>query len=41
MIASGSTANVSINAGWTKEEAEILKICLMKFGLGRWTKLHK
>ena len=41
MKSSGSLANVSVNSGWTKEETEILKICLIKFGLGRWTKLEK
>ena len=41
MQASGSTSNVALQGGWTPEEIQILKICLMKFGLGRWTALVK
>ena len=25
--------------GWTKEEAQILKLCLMKQGIGRWVQI--
>lgn len=25
--------------GWTKEEAQILKLCLMKHGVGRWIQI--
>lgn len=25
--------------GWTKEEAQILKLCLMKLGVGRWIQI--
>lgn len=26
--------------GWTREEAHTLKLCLMKYGVGRWTQIH-
>ena len=28
--------NFTPSPGWTKEEAAILKLCLMKYGVGRW-----
>lgn len=31
--------NFTPSPGWTKEEAQILKLCLMKFGVGRWTQI--
>ena len=28
--------NYALSPGWTRQEVEILKIALMKFGVGRW-----
>jgi len=30
-----------LSPGWDPREAEILKIALMKFGVGRWVKISK
>ena len=30
-----------LSPGWDPREAEILKIALMKFGVGRWVKIAK
>ena len=38
---SKSLHNYTLSPGWTKEEVEILKIALMKFGIGRWKKIKK
>ncbi|KAK9907336.1 hypothetical protein WJX75_001686 [Coccomyxa subellipsoidea] len=31
--------NFTPSPGWTKEEAAILKLCLMKYGIGRWVQI--
>lgn len=31
--------NFTPSPGWTKEEAQILKLCLMKHGVGRWVQI--
>ena len=31
--------NFTPSPGWTKEEAQILKLCLMKYGVGRWVQI--
>lgn len=31
--------NFTPSPGWTKEEAHLLKLCLMKFGIGRWVQI--
>ena len=31
--------NFTPSPGWTKEEANILKLCLMKYGVGRWVQI--
>ena len=33
--------NYSLSPGWTKEEVDVLKILLMKFGVGKWTSIYK
>ena len=38
---SPSFSNMALSSGWEKEENEALAILLMKFGLGRWTKIIK
>jgi hypothetical protein len=38
---SKSLHNYTLSPGWTKEEVEILKVALMKFGIGRWKKIKK
>ena len=37
MIAeSKSLHNNTLSPGWTRQEVEVLKIALMKFGIGKW-----
>ncbi len=36
---SKSLWNYSLSPGWTKEEVEILKLALMKFGIGKWNQI--
>lgn len=36
---SASLWNFTPSPGWTKEEAQILKLCLMKYGVGRWVQI--
>ena len=36
---SKSLWNYSLSPGWTLEEVKVLKLALMKFGIGKWTKL--
>jgi hypothetical protein len=36
---SKSLHNYTLSPGWTKEEVDILKITLMKFGIGKWKKI--
>lgn len=31
--------NFTPSPGWTREEAHILKLCLIKFGIGRWVQI--
>ena len=31
--------NFTPSPGWSKEEAAILKLCLMKCGVGRWVQI--
>lgn len=31
--------NFTAAPGWTKEEAQILKLCLMRHGVGRWVQI--
>lgn len=38
---SKSLHNYTLSPGWTKEEVEILKIALMKYGIGKWKKIQK
>jgi hypothetical protein len=38
---SKSLHNYTLSPGWTKDEVEILKLCLVKFGIGRWKKIIK
>lgn len=38
---SKSLHNYTLSPGWTKEEVEVLKIALMKFGIGKWKKIQK
>eukprot|EP00033_Pygsuia_biforma_P005230 GCRY01005750.1.p1 GENE.GCRY01005750.1~~GCRY01005750.1.p1 ORF type:complete len:216 (+),score=23.56 GCRY01005750.1:108-755(+) len=36
---SQSLWNFSLNPGWTKVEAEILRACMIKYGWGKWTRI--
>jgi hypothetical protein len=36
LCSSRSLWNYALSPGWTAQEVEILKIALMKFGIGRW-----
>lgn len=38
---SRSLHNYTLSPGWSKEEVEILKIALMKFGISRWKHIIK
>ena len=38
---SKSLHNYTLSPGWTKNEVEILKVALMKFGIGKWKKIQK
>jgi len=38
---SASLWNISIQPGWSKIEMDMLKVGVMKFGIGRWTALYK
>jgi hypothetical protein len=38
---SKSLHNYTLSPGWSKEEVEILKIALMKFGISRWKHIIK
>ena len=36
---SRSLWNFALSPGWTPQEVEILKIALMKHGIGKWSKI--
>ena len=38
---SKSLWNYALSPGWNPQEVEILKIAVMKFGVGKWTDLFK
>ena len=38
---SKSLHNYTISPGWTSDDVDILKIALMKFGIGKWKKIQK
>jgi len=38
---SKSLHNYTLSPGWSADEVEILKIALMKFGIGKWKKIQK
>ncbi|CDW81052.1 UNKNOWN [Stylonychia lemnae] len=38
---SKSLWNYALSPGWTQQEVEVLKIGLMKFGIGKWTAMEK
>ena len=38
---SRSLWNCALAPGWTVQEVEILKIALMKFGIGRWKAIER
>ena len=38
---SKSLHNYTLSPGWTKEEVEILKNALKKYGIGRWKQIQK
>jgi len=38
---SKSLWNYTLSPGWTKEEVEVLKVALMKFGIGKWKSIQK
>ena len=38
---SKSLHNYTLSPGWTVAEVDILKIALMKFGIGKWKKIQK
>jgi len=38
---SKSLWNFAISPGWTIEEVEVLKIALMKFGVGKWKRIKR
>jgi hypothetical protein len=38
---SKSLGNYTISPGWTRNEVEVLKIALMKYGIGKWRKIKR
>jgi len=38
---SRSLWNYSLSPGWSVQEVEILKVALMKFGIGKWKAIEK
>ncbi len=36
---SKSLRNYTLSPGWTEDEVEVLKIALMKFGVGKWKRI--
>ena len=41
MGSSKSLWNFALSPGWSKEEVDLLKIAIMKLGVGKWTDLNK
>ena len=37
---SASLWNTSLSPGWTALETKLLKVAVMKFGIGKWTALY-
>ena len=38
---SKSLHNYTLSPGWTKDEVEILKLALMKYGIGKWKDIQR
>jgi len=38
---SKSLWNYTLSPGWTENEVEVLKVALMKFGIGKWKRIKK
>jgi len=38
---SKSLSNLSLSPGWSFQECHILKLALMKFGIGRWRMIEE
>ena len=38
---SSSLHNYTLSPGWTRAEVMVLELALMKFGIGKWTKIQK
>jgi len=38
---SKSLGNFTLSPGWTRNEVEVLKIALMKYGIGKWRKIKR
>jgi hypothetical protein len=38
---SKSLWNYTLSPGWTKEEGEVLRLALMKHGVGKWTAIYE
>jgi hypothetical protein len=38
---SKSLWNYTLSPGWTMEEVEVLKIALMKYGIGKWKRIQR
>jgi hypothetical protein len=38
---SKSLWNYTLSPGWTIEEVEVLKIALMKYGIGKWKRIQR
>jgi len=38
---SASLWNISLSPGWSALEMKMLRVAIMKFGIGRWTALYK
>lgn len=36
---SKSLWNYTLSPGWTEKEVDVFRIALMKFGIGRWSKI--
>jgi len=38
-VESKSLWNCTLSPGWTSEQQEVLRLAIMKFGLGRWKEI--